>query len=543
MIEIRRLTYSYPRAERPALEDVSLSVAAGEFVLLAGPSGAGKSTLLRCLNGLAPHFSGGAIQGSVEVDGQNALDVGPQGLSRTVGFVFQDPEAQTVLDEVESEVAFGLENSAVPAEEMRERVRETLRVLGLEEQRHRSPWTLSGGERQKVAIASVLAGRPKILVLDEPTSQLDPAAARDLLETVARLNSELGLTVILVEHRLERVVRYAERMVYLEAGRVTLDGPIRQMLGKVETRQRPPLARLAEQLAWQEMPLSVDEGRQMAGDDISYRQNGAGRITKQEEQAGPGRAPVLLARQLYHGYNDREVLRGVDLEIRPGEAVALLGPNGAGKSTFLKCLVGLLRPQSGEVLLEGHSTAGKSVAEICRQVAYLPQTPDDLLFADSVGEELQITLANHGLVNDAADRLVEDLLSELGLADRQADYPRDLSVGQRQRVALGAVAVMRPKLLMLDEPTRGLDYATKDNLMALWRRWLNDGMALLLVTHDVEMATRVAQRVVVLDEGRITADGPVEEVLSRLEAFEPQMARLFPGRRWLTVAEVMAAVE
>jgi energy-coupling factor transport system ATP-binding protein len=541
VIKIQRLHYTYPQAERPALQDVSLSIAEGEFVLLAGPSGAGKSTLLRCLNGLVPYFSGGAIRGRIEVAGQNALEVGPQGLSGSVGFVFQDPEAQTVLDEVESEVAFGLENAAIPAGEMRARVHDALKVLGLQGLRHRSPWTLSGGERQKLAIASVLASRPKILALDEPTSQLDPAAARDLLETVARLNVELGLTVVLVEQRLERVVRYAERMVYLEAGRVTLDGPIREVLAEVETGQQPPLSRLAERLAWQVMPLSVDEGRQMAGGDISYRKNGANQTTEREGQTSGRPEPILQACQVYYGYNGHEVLRGVDLTIRPGESVALLGPNGTGKSTLLKCLVGLLRPQGGEVLLAGRPTAGKSVAEICRQVAYLPQTPDDLLFADSVGEELQITLANHGQAS--ADQPVKDLLSELGLADLHGEYPRDLSVGQRQRVALGAVAVVRPKVLMLDEPTRGLDYATKDGLMALWRRWLNDGMALLLVTHDVEMATRIAQRVVVLEEGRITADGPVEEVLSRLEAFEPQMARLFPGRRWLTVAEVMAAVD
>jgi energy-coupling factor transport system ATP-binding protein len=541
VIKIQRLHYTYPQAERPALQDVSLSIAEGEFVLLAGPSGAGKSTLLRCLNGLVPYFSGGAIRGRIEVAGQNALEVGPQGLSGSVGFVFQDPEAQTVLDEVESEVAFGLENAAIPAGEMRARVHDALKVLGLQGLRHRSPWTLSGGERQKLAIASVLASRPKILALDEPTSQLDPAAARDLLETVARLNVELGLTVVLVEQRLERVVRYAERMVYLEAGRVTLDGPIREVLAEVETGQQPPLSRLAERLAWQVMPLSVDEGRQMAGGDISYRKNGANQTTEREGQTSGRPEPILQACQVYYGYNGHEVLRGVDLTIRPGESVALLGPNGTGKSTLLKCLVGLLRPQGGEVLLAGRPTAGKSVAEICRQVAYLPQTPDDLLFADSVGEELRITLANHGQAS--ADQPVKDLLSELGLADLHGEYPRDLSVGQRQRVALGAVAVVRPKVLMLDEPTRGLDYATKDGLMALWRRWLNDGMALLLVTHDVEMATRIAQRVVVLEEGRITADGPVEEVLSRLEAFEPQMARLFPGRRWLTVAEVMAAVD
>ena len=541
MIRIRHLNYVYPGADRPALQDVSLDVNEGEFVLLAGPSGAGKSTLLRCLNGLVPHFSGGVIRGEVRVAGQDVLTSGPQVLSRSVGFVFQDPEAQSVVDEVESEIAFGLENSAIPTEEMRDRVEEALGALGLEDLRTRSPWTLSGGERQKVAIASVLACRPRILALDEPTSQLDPQAARDLLETIARLNAEYGLTVVLVEHRLERVVSFAQRLVYLEEGQVTLDGPMREVLGQVDSEQRPPLARLASQLSWHDMPLSVAEGQQMAAQQFSYRFNGHGRGKSSEADVTDRRSPILEMEGIHAGYNGRKVLRGVDLAIRPGEAVALVGPNGSGKSTLLKCLVGLLRPEQGEVLLNGRSTASQSVADICRSVAYLPQTPDDLLFADSVTEELEITLSNHGLASGDTKEIVEQTLAELGLTGRQDDYPRDLSVGQRQRVAIGAVTVVRPKVLLLDEPTRGLDYAAKDRLMALWRRWLEDGMGLLLVTHDVEMATRIAQRVLVLEEGLITADGPVEEVLSTLEAFEPQMARLFPGRRWLTVAEVMAA--
>jgi energy-coupling factor transporter ATP-binding protein EcfA2 len=232
----------------------------------------------------------------------------------------------------------------------------------------------------------------------------------------------------------------------------------------------------------------------------------------------------------------------VDLALHAGEAVALLGPNGAGKSTLLKCLVGLLRPKKGQVRLEGRDTSALTVAQICRQVAYLPQAPDDLLFADTVGEELAATLANHGVRGEAADDQVIALLAELGLGELRDSYPRDLSVGQRQRVALGAVSVVGPKVLLLDEPTRGLDYATKNDLMVLWRRWLDEGMALLLVTHDVELASRVARRVVVLEDGRITADGPVVEVLSSLERYEPQMARLFPGRRWLTVEEVVKGV-
>jgi energy-coupling factor transporter ATP-binding protein EcfA2 len=538
LIRVRDLRFVYPGSSNAALDGVSLAVAAGEFVLLAGPSGAGKSTLLRCFNGLVPHFSGGKIGGRVEIDGQDVLAAGPQAMSRVVGFVFQDPEAQNVVDEVESEIAFGLENAAVAPKEMQAQVDEALEVMGLSSLRHRSPWSLSGGERQKLAIASVLAAKPKVLVLDEPTSQLDPAAARDLLQTLARLNDELGLTIVLVEQRLERVVGYARRLVYLVDGQVELDGPMRQTLARVDAEQLPPLARLAGRLAWKEMPLNVGEGRALVLDDLSYSHNGDKRDRRQRiPPALP--EPILEASRLSYRYNGREALHGVDLAIRPGEAIALLGPNGAGKSTLLKCLVGLLRPQGGEVRLAGKDSASFKVAEVCRHVAYLPQAPDDLLFADSVIEELAITLANHGHTGPAAEAQAGVLLDELGLTGHRESYPRDLSVGQRQRVALGAVSVVRPKALLLDEPTRGLVYGAKNDLMAIWRGWLAEGMALLLVTHDVELATRMAQRVVILEEGRVTADGPVQEILGKLERYEPQMARLFPGRGWLTVDEVV----
>jgi energy-coupling factor transport system ATP-binding protein len=536
MIDISHLTYTYPGAARPALRDVSLQAQAGEFILLAGPSGAGKSTLLRCLNGLTPHFSGGAVAGRIEVGGLDVLTAGPRALSRVVGFVFQDPENQAVLDSVEAEVAFGLENAAVPPAEMRIRVDEVLNLLDLAPLRHRPLVTLSGGERQRVAIATALVMRPRLLAVDEPTSQLDPQSAEEVLQALVRLNEDLGLTIVLVEHRLERVLRYSDRLVYLEQGQIVADAPVRQALAAIPRPLAPPLASLGVALAWEPLPLTIKEGLRFARGTANGKV--AVKVTRLPQ---PAEAPLLEVRNLHFGYGRQPVLRGLHFDLRPGEAAILMGRNGSGKSTLLKCLAGLLQPAAGEVRLHGRTTANQSVAEVCRQVAYLPQNPDDLLFAETVSDELATTLRNHGLATENG-RAPALLLEQLGLGEMAQAYPRDLSVGQRQRVALGAVCVTQPKVMLLDEPTRGLDYQAKRSLVELWRQWQARGGALLLVTHDVEFAAQVADRVLILSQGEIITDGPAAEVLAASPLFAPQMARLFPGRGWLTLEDVLTAL-
>ena len=531
MIALRGLTYTYPQRAAPALRDVDWQVAEGEFVLVAGASGSGKSTLLRCLNGLVPHFSGGVVAGRVSVAGHDVLAAGPRVMSRTVGFVAQDPEAQAVLDRVEGEIAFALENAAVPPAEMRVRVEEALALVELTALRDRPLSKLSGGERQRLAIAAALALRPRVLVLDEPTSQLDPQSAEDVLRALVRLNDDLGLTIVLAEHRLERIARYADRLAYLEAGRVALDGPVRQVLPLLPSA--PPVVKLARALGWQPAPLTVKEARPHA----AALATDAPAAVAAPPPGGPPAAPLLQVEKLRFSYNGQATLRDVDLSVAPGEAVALIGRNGAGKSTLLKCIVGLLRGQAGEVRIAGRSTRGRDVADICREVGYLPQQADDLLFADTVAEEMQITLRNHALSPAPGDSAA--WLARLGLAEVAEAYPRDLSAGQRQRVALGAVTVTRPRLLLLDEPTRGLDWPAKQALLALWRGWLAEGVAVLLVTHDVELAAAFARRAVMLSQGEVIAAGPTRDVLGSSPHFAPQMARLFPGRGWLTVDDAL----
>ncbi|HEY77077.1 MAG TPA: ATP-binding cassette domain-containing protein [Thermoflexia bacterium] len=523
------VTFTYPGASAPVLRDVSLEIPPGTFVLVSGASGVGKSTLLRCINGLVPHASGGRFGGRVWVGETDTRTAGPGDLARWVGFVFQDPEAQFATDRVEEEVAFALENAGVPPARMRARVEEVMDRLGLTPLRDRPLHTLSGGEMQRVAIAAALVLEPAILVLDEPTSQLDPTGAQEVLDLLARLREDLGITVVVAEHRLERVLPYADRMVYLtDAGRPPLVGPPREVLRDVPLV--PPVVALGQALGWEPLPVTVEEARPFAKRLP---------LTPLHEPRTTNHEPLLVVEDLRFSYDGAEVLRGVHLQVGAGERVVLMGPNGAGKTTLLRCIVGLLKPQAGRIWLAGEEITGADPATICKRAGYLPQDPGALLFAESVREELRVTLANHGLL-DRPPIPPEVLLERLGLASMANAYPRDLSVGERARVAIGAVTVTRPQVLLLDEPTRGLDYRAKESLLRLLDQWRADGAGVLIVTHDVELAARAADRVVVLEEGRVVDEGPPRRVLAdgrRVPA--PQMARLFPSTGRLTLEDVL----
>ncbi len=542
MIEFLNVSYTYPGSDRPAIQSVSASIPDGSFVLICGPSGSGKSTLLRCVNGLIPYFSGGILQGKLQVNDLDPVEATPQKMSRVAGFVFQDPEAQFVVDRVEDEIAFALENMALPRDEMITRVGEVLGLLGIEPLRQRYVDTLSGGERQKVAIAAALALRPGILLLDEPTSQLDPQAAEDLLEALLRLNRQAGLTILLSEHRLERVLPYIHQVIYLQSGTAgVIAGTPQEVFSRVEVSS--PILRLGRELGWRPLPLTVEEARIPAG-KLHLKQPGI---------VDPARNPVrehplVEVADLDVAIEGKSVLKGINFKLFPGELVVMMGPNGAGKTTLLRCLTGLLRPQSGGIKINGQDIAHKDVADICRQVAYLPQDPNVLLFADQVQDELIITLRNHLSGADRKSerakitaeelRQVEELLTRLGIAEFAQAYPRDLSVGQRQRAALGAVMVTRPPVLLLDEPTRGLDGEAKEALGDLLSGWQADGMAILMVTHDVELAASCASRVVILRDGQIRAADRAEVILADAP-FAAQMAQLFPGMECLTVQAVL----
>lgn len=456
MIEIRNLSYRYPDQTALALDDVSMTIERGEFVLVTGASGAGKSTWLRCLNGLVPYFTGGNISGSVMVAGHDMIAVGPQVLSRHVGFVLQTPEAQAILDEVEAELAFALEQAGVSSAEIETRITTILDQLDITHLRHRLIRELSGGERQRVAIASVLVLQPSILVLDEPTSQLDGESAETLLNLLITLNQQHNLTIILSEHRLDRIRPYATReLIFADSQLVADESVIRNPLSVIRKPSIP-----------------------------------------QSPNPSIPQSPFLRLTNLTHSYGDNRIFTDFSMQLGRGEIVGLLGRNGSGKTTLLKSIVGLVQPQSGELTLDGMPIHDQPVAVRCRRIAYLPQNPDDLLFAETVREELTITLRNHNLPLD--DEAIDKLLETLGLQAYSASYPRDLSVGQRQRVALAAVLITDPDIILLDEPTRGLDDALKQLFGEVLQVWQKQGKAILIATHDVGWIGRIADRTVTL---------------------------------------------
>ncbi|MEZ4562437.1 MAG: ATP-binding cassette domain-containing protein [Thermomicrobiales bacterium] len=531
LVTFTDVAYTYPEQAFPALAIPNWQIAPGEFITLTGPSGSGKSTLLRCLNGLTPHFSGGAFGGVVMVDGQDTRYHTPRDLARTTGFVFQDPEAQIVSARVADELAFGMEQLGVPPLIMRKRVEEVLDLLGIAALRHRDISTLSGGERQRVAVASALALQPAILALDEPTSQLDPWGAEEVIAALARLNEDLGLTIVLAEHRLDRVVSQSDRLTLLApGGTISRDGPPREVLASADPASLPPLLALARSRHWSPLPLTIKEGRAMVRAEAAA---GFHPPPPLPDAPRPGGAPVLRLAGVSAGWDQRRVLREITFDLYPGEVLALMGRNGSGKSTLLRVISGLHRPTSGRVFLRGQDTSRLHAADIAQTVGYLPQNPSALFFAETVADELAFTLRHQ--VGPTRDP--QEVLDTLGLGHAASRHPRDLSGGERERAALAAVLVGAPQVLLLDEPTRGMDAARRRQLIALLRQLQHDGVAVVLATHDVDLVAEVANRIALLGDGQIVAEGAPREVLSGSLAFTTAVNKLY-GNALLTPQDV-----
>ncbi len=528
MIEFRKVSYTYPKSQTPALRGLSLEIPEGSFVLVIGPSGAGKSTFLRTLNGLVPRFYGGRWSGSLRVAGLDPVEVGPEGMAEAVGFVGQDPEAHFVAETVEQELAFTLENFGVPRPLMRKRVEEVLDQLKLSALRHRRIETLSGGEKQRTAIASVMTLQPKVLVLDEPTSQIDPQGAEEVLTLLRQLNEDLGLTVVVSEQRLERVAQYADYILaFPGSGEPPVWGHPRDVLAEVD--YVPPLVALGKALGWQPLPLTQKEARKFAS-GISIPENGS------HDTPPKGEVAVRLEK-VHFGYSDEDVLRGISLEIRYGEVLALMGRNGVGKTTLLKLVVGLLKPRKGQIeRWAGGARLGDSLDEIIQVVGYVPQDPTAIFFSDTVREEIAFTLGQHGLPT-APPKAIVDALALEHVLDR---YPRDLSGGEKQRAAIAAMTAHDPDVILMDEPTRGLDYLIKEELTNFLRSKAAEGKAVVMATHDTELVGKCADRVVILGNGEIVADGPVREVMTGSMVFSTQINKLFHSPRFLTVEDVLS---
>ncbi|MFD4396051.1 ABC transporter ATP-binding protein [Kitasatospora sp. NPDC058478] len=538
MITFEQVSVRYADAAAPAVADVDLTVPEGELCLLVGPSGSGKSTLLGAVSGLVPHFTGGTLHGRVTVGGRDTREHRPRELADLVGTVGQDPLAHFVTDTVEDELAYGMESLGLPADVMRRRVEETLDLLGLADLRDRALTSLSGGQQQRVAIGSVLTVHPRVLVLDEPTSALDPGAAEEVLAVLQRLVHDLGTTVLMAEHRLERVVQYADQVLLLTPGAPPVLGEPAEVMA--HSPVHPPVVGLGRLAGWRPLPLSVRDARRKAAGLRSRLDGLHPSAAPAAPTAAPAStaAPTAAAERLAVRRGPVQALRGVDLALHPGEITALMGRNGAGKSTLLGSLVGLHTPASGRVTVGGRTPHRTRPAELIRQVGLVPQDPRDLLYGESVTAECAAADTDAGATPGTCRALVERLLP--GIAD--TTHPRDLSEGQRLTLALAVVLTARPPLLLLDEPTRGLDYAAKARLVEILRDLAAQGHAVLLATHDVELAAELAHRTVILAEGEIVADGPTADVVVSSPAFAPQVAKVLAPGPWLTVRQVAEAL-
>jgi energy-coupling factor transport system ATP-binding protein len=539
VITFDRVTVTYVDAGRPVLRDVSLTIEEGELCLVVGRTGSGKSSLLGTINGLVPHFTGGTLAGRVVVDGRDTAHHPPRELADVVGVVGQDPLAGFVTDTVEEELAYGMEQLAVPAQVMRKRVEETLDLLGLAELRAEPLLELSGGQQQRVAIGSVLTAHPRILVLDEPTSALDPTAAEEVLAAVTRLVHDLGVTVVLAEHRLERVAQFADRVIHLPGDGSVQDGLPAAMFAS--TSIAPPVVELGRLAGWSPLPLSVRDARRQAP-DLRQRLDGLGPPPPVRPEPPAGRV-VLSATGVVVRYGELVAVREVDLTLRSGEVVALMGRNGSGKSSLLWALQGSGRRQGGRVQVDGHDPQALGTVGARRLVGMVPQTPADLLNRDTVAAELD--QAGHdasslavGPVPTVGGPTARDILD--GLAPGIADdgHPRDLSEGQRLALVLAVQLSASPPVLFLDEPTRGLDYAAKEALSRILADLAAAGRAVVVSTHDVEFVAGAADRVVVMAEGEIVADGDTTEVIVASPAFAPQVAKVLAPLPYLTVDQV-----
>ncbi|MGC3995838.1 MAG: ATP-binding cassette domain-containing protein [Propionicimonas sp.] len=524
VITFDEVSFRYPDAARPALDRVSFSLPEGDLCLVIGSTGSGKSTLLGAINGLVPHFTGGTLAGRVLIDGRDTARHRPRDLADVVGYVGQDPLRGFVTDTVSDEIAYGMEQLGIDPIAMRKRVEETLDLVGIADLRGRPLVELSGGQQQRVAIAAVLAAQPRVLVLDEPTSALDPTAAQDVLAAISTLVHDVGLTVVLAEHRLERVMQAADSIIWLPGDGSLVHGAPGEVLARATIT--PPLAQLARIVGWGGVPLSVRDARRRAlAEDIVP--------STPEPASGPTGPVALSARGVDVRYGALTAVAGVDLDLHGGQVTALLGRNGAGKSSLLWALQGALTC-AGEITVGERDPRRLSAAQARRLVTLVPQTAADLLYLATVGAEC----AQADAESDAEEGTTASLLARLGVDVPDDRDPRDLSEGQRLALVLAIQLAAEPPVLLLDEPTRGLDYSAKAELRRIVQRLAATGVAVLISTHDVEFAAAVSTRTLLMADGELIADGTTAGLLTSSPAYAPQMAKVFAPVPVLTPEDV-----
>jgi energy-coupling factor transporter ATP-binding protein EcfA2 len=554
-----QFAFAYGDEGANVVQDISLRLARGRILLITGPGGAGKTTICRAANGLIPHEFKGKMHGQVMINGKyNSRKYGVSALSRLAGLLQQDPDTQLFNPSVEEEIVFGACNYGLPAKIIRQRTEYLLELTHLSAHRRKNPHNLSGGQQQACALAAILSFEPAILVLDEPTSNIDPIGSQEVLALVAQLAREEGRTTLLVEHKLEELVHLVDEMIVMDQGKILHRGTVREVLEHVEYIDSvglsvPQVTLLAAQLrkaGWPVaiLPLDVDEALTSLGAFVNreallhHPEPPLRRVQHRYDEI------IVDINQLIHTYKDgTTALRDLSLQVRRGEFVAILGQNGSGKTTLVKHLNGLLKPTSGSVTVAGLDTRKASINELAMTVGYIFQNPDTQICKMKVYDELAFGLKNVALPENEIDQRVKQAAEELEITHLLDKNPFLLSMGEKQRIAVAAVLAMQPSILILDEPTTGQDFKRAKEIMNLAVRLHEAGKTIIVITHDMNLAAEYCDRVVIMAHGSIILDAPVREAFQQDEALSasslrpPQVTMLgralgYPGA-WLTVDE------
>jgi len=571
-VSIENLSFKYPGAKDYVLKDINLEFKRGEFILLIGPSGCGKTTLINCINGLIPHIITGVKEGTVKVLGKDIDELELKDISQMVGTVFQDPETQFFSLSVYDEIVFGPENLKIPRDEILRRLEKVVKYVGIEDLLDKDTMSLSGGQKQRVAIAAILAMEPDILILDEPTTNLDVKGAQEVLSTIKDLKHKINATIILIEHRLEEVSRYADKVLVMNEGRIIAQGTPREVFGNPDLLYsigiRPPqsaetVIRLKERGLVDEddpVPLYVDEAVEVIRKNLEKRKPKSNppkySIMSEEYKRDMKNEPIIEIRNLWHQYPDGTIaLRGVNLEIHRGEFVGIIGQNGSGKTTLVSHLLGLLHPSHGVVKVYGKDVREYSIPELAQRIGFIFQNPDLMLFQSSVWSEIAFGPRNIGLDEEEVKRRVKEALKMMRLEGFENRHPHALSRGQRHRVAVASVLSMYPEILIADEPTTGQDYGATKYYLELLERLNKEGSTIIVISHDMKLIAKYARRIVVLKNGRILLDGPTRAIFSHVDVLEetniepPHVTKISMALRdydlplCLTVEELVQAIE
>lgn len=526
LVQFEAVSYFYPRSPRPALRNISLEIRRGEFVGLIGATGAGKTTLCLTLNGIVPQFYGGRFFGRVTIAGMDTLEHPTGKLARYVGMVFQDPETQLITNSVEDEVAFALENLQVPREEMRARISYALQAVRLDGYERKHPHELSGGQKQRLAIAAALAMQPALLVLDEPTSQLDPVGEQEVFAVVDELHQELGVTVLMVSHAAERLAEYATRIILLSAGMVIAEGTPDEIYSQIELLEhhhlRPPQVTRTFYLIGkagrpvERLPVRLEDGLR-ALDSLCREHTPIPPPIPPDLQEADG-PPLISVRDLKYVYPDgTPALNGISLDIRAGEYLVIIGQNGAGKTTLIKHFLRLLEPAEGEVLIGGVEARKFTTGELAQHIGYVGQNPDHQIFNASVKDEVSFALRHLGYSAAEINARTQSSLEALGLTEMQNMHPLALTRGDRARVVLAAVLALQPDVIILDEPTTGQDYRGAKSILDITKELHKQGKTVIVVTHHLYLMPEYARRILVMGKGTLLLDAPIRQAYYRTD--------------------------